>query len=82
MCGSSAVEAHFAEQEMFVRLSRVGRTVGLFLALVPLSLWLTHTSSANADTDHCVQRMASYVAELDQLLAKEKKLDHAISRTQ
>jgi hypothetical protein len=45
-------------------------------------LLIMHASTARADHASCMEKAKSYFAEIVQLLSKEKKLDHAVRRTQ
>ena len=46
------------------------------------SLLLVQASTARADHASCMEKAKSYFSEIGQLLSKEKKLDHAVRRTQ
>jgi hypothetical protein len=48
------------------------RLAGRVTALVTLVLCLVHGSTARGDAASCIAKFSSYVAELDELLAKEK----------
>ena len=49
------------------RLSKLGLT-----AAVVLLLYLAHGSIARGESSSCIERVSAYVAELDQLLSKER----------
>jgi hypothetical protein len=44
------------------------------IAVVALVLWLAQAPGARADSASCIAKVSSYVAELDQLLSKERNL--------
>src|SRR3981081_4624435 len=50
------------------------RLAGRLTALGALSFCLTLVSSARADSASCLAKVSSYVAELDELLSKERNL--------
>jgi hypothetical protein len=50
------------------------RLAGYLIAVITLVLCLAQAPSAHADSASCIAKVSSYVAELDQLLSKERNL--------